>query len=150
MNEVHLLNPGEITVYTDGASRGNPGPAAVAVKIVDEEGQVLRQISRFVGKKTNNEAEYAALIAGLTLASDLTTGRVQCFLDSELAVKQLNEEYQVRSFKLESLWLEVRRLQKRFRHVTFSHVSREDRNMVDVDRQANEVLDQMSQRGLKS
>ena len=144
------MNPGEITVYTDGASRGNPGPAAVAVKIMDGEGRVLRRISRFVGKKTNNEAEYEALIAGLTLASDLTTGRVQCFLDSELAVKQLTGEYQVRSFKLESLWLKVRRLQKRFRHVSFSHVSREDRNMVDVDRQANEILDQMSQRGLKS
>lgn len=144
------LDHGELIIYTDGASRGNPGPAAFAVKILDKKGDVLRRISRTIGKKTNNEAEYEALIAGLTLASDLTNGRLQCFSDSELVVKQLNGEYEVRSAKLESLWLKVRCLQKRFCKVTFSHVSREDRNMSDVDKQANKVLDEMSHEGPKS
>jgi ribonuclease HI len=130
-------------VYTDGASRGNPGPAAVAVKVVDENGCVLKRVSRVLGKRTNNEAEYEALIIALSVAGDFTKGRVHCFLDSELVVKQLDGEYRVRNARLEDLWLRVRSLQKHFQQVTFSHISREDRNIREVDKQANRILDKM-------
>jgi len=133
----------ELQVYSDGASRGNPGPAAVAVKILDEKGVVLKRATKFLGKRTNNEAEYEALIVALKLASDLTEGYVNCFLDSELVVKQLNGEYQVRNPRLERLWLKVRELQQHFQKVTFNHVPRTDKNIAEVDKLANRVLDSM-------
>lgn len=131
----------QLRIYSDGASRGNPGPAAIAVKLVGEDGVVVKRFSKFLGKRTNNEAEYEALIAALKLASDFTEGRVHCFLDSELIVKQLNGEYRVRSLRLEGLWLKVRELQQRFDTVTFSHVSRTDKNIEEVDKLANRILD---------
>jgi ribonuclease HI len=139
-----------LVLYTDGASRGNPGPAALAVKILDENGCVLQRFSKFLGKRTNNEAEYEALIAGLRLAGSFTGGQVQCFSDSELVVKQLNGEYEVRNARLEDLWLKVRDLQKRFREVRFHYVPREDKNVQGVDRQANRILDRTSSQTPKS
>ena len=132
-----------LRIYSDGASRGNPGPAAVAIKIVDENGAVVRRVSKFLGKRTNNEAEYEALIVALKLARDFTEGYVKCFLDSELVVKQLNEEYQVRNPRLESFWLEVRELQQHFQRVSFNHVFRTEKNIEEVDRLANHVLDRV-------
>lgn len=131
----------ELQVYSDGASRGNPGPAAIAVKIVDDNGVVLKRLSKFLGRRTNNEAEYEALILGLELARNFTRGCAHCFLDSELVVKQLNEEYQVRNARLGSLWLKVRKLQRHFNRVSFNHVSRTHKNIEEMDRLANRVLD---------
>lgn len=130
----------QLRTYSDGASRGNPGPAAAAAKIVDENG-VVAKFSKFLGRKTNNQAEYEALIEVLQLARDFTKGYVHCFLDSELVVKQLNGEYQVRNPRLEVLWLKVRELQQHFQSVSFNHISRTDKNMKEVDRLANRVLD---------
>jgi len=131
----------QLKVYSDGASRGNPGPAAAAIKIVNENGVVVKKFSKFLGRKTNNEAEYKALIEALQLARDFTKGYVHCFLDSELVVKQLKGEYQVRNPRLELLWLEVRELQQHFQSVSFIHISRTDKNMKEVDGLANRVLD---------
>ncbi len=128
-------------MYSDGASRGNPGPAAIAVKIVDEDGTVLKVFSKFLGEKTNNEAEYGALIAALELAEGFTKGYVHCILDSELVVKQLNGEYKIKSPRLKSLWLKVRELEQHFQKVAFNHVSRMDKNIEEVDELANHVLD---------
>lgn len=130
-----------VRVYSDGASRGNPGPAAIALRIYDEKGGVVKTVSKFLGRRTNNEAEYEALITALELAHDFTKGAVHCFLDSELVVKQLNGEYQVRNSRLESLWLRIRELQRHFQEVTFAHVSRTDENVKDMDKLANRVLD---------
>ena len=131
----------QLRTYSDGASRGNPGPAAAAAKIVDENGVVAKKFSKFLGRKTNNQAEYEALIEALQLARDFTKGYVHCFLDSELVVKQLNGEYQVRNPRLEVLWLKVRELQQHFQSVSFNHISRTDKNMKEMDRLANRVLD---------
>ncbi len=130
-----------VRVYSDGASRGNPGPSAIAVKIFDENGVMLKKVSKYVGRRTNNEAEYEALVTALKLAHDFTEGVVHCFLDSQLVVKQLNGEYQVRNSRLESLWLKVRELQHHFQEVTFTHVLRTDKNIRDVDKMANRFLD---------
>jgi len=131
----------ELRTYSDGASRGNPGPAAAAIKIVDENGVVVKKFSKFLGRKTNNQAEYEALIEALQLARGFTKGYMHCFLDSELVVKQLNGEYQVRNPRLEVLWLKVRELQQHFQSVHFNHISRTDKNMKEVDGSANRVLD---------
>lgn len=130
-----------LRIYSDGASRGNPGPAAIAVKIVDEDGVVLKKASKFLGQRTNNEAEYEALVVALGLARSLAGGYVDCFLDSELVVRQLHGEYRVRNPRLERLWLEVRELQQHFQKVSFNHVVRTDRNIEEVDRLANSTLD---------
>ncbi len=102
---------------------------------------MLKIFSKFLGEKTNNEAEYGALIVALELAEGFTKGYVHCLLDSELVVKQLNGEYKVKSPKLKSLWLKVRELQQHFQKVTFNHVSRMDKNIEEVDELANHVLD---------
>ncbi len=129
--------------YCDGASRGNPGPAAIACEIVDEKGTVLKRFSKFLGKRTNNEAEYEALLAALELARGLTRGRVDCFLDSELVVRQLRGEYRIRSPRLRSLWLKVREAQQCFQNVSFTHVPRTDKNIEEVDELANSLLNRV-------
>lgn len=131
----------QLWIYSDGASRGNPGPAAVAVKIMDKKGAVVKRFSKFLGRRTNNEAEYEALIIALELARNFTESYVHCFLDSELVVKQLNGEYRVRSLRLEGLWLKIRELQQHFHEVYFNHISRSNKNIEEVDRLANNVLD---------
>jgi ribonuclease HI len=134
----------DLRIYTDGAARGNPGPAAIAGLMVDAKGVVLKTFSKFLGRRTNNESEYEALLVGLSLATRFTRGRVKCFLDSELIVKQLNGEYRVRKPELADLWLRVRKLQDAFQQVTFVHVPRTEENMKEVDKLANRVLDCLS------
>ena len=129
--------------YCDGASRGNPGPAAMAFKILDENGAVVKKSSKFLGKRTNNEAEYEALVAALESASRLTSGRVDCLLDSELVVRQLKGEYRIRSPRLKGLWLKVRETQQCFQNVSFTHVPRTDKNIEEVDELANSVLNRV-------
>ncbi len=134
---------GELThlsVYSDGASRGNPGPAAAGFKIVSEEGFVIKRHAKLLGRRTNNEAEYEALILALESARKLTKGSLNCFLDSDLVVKQLTGEYRVRNSRLERLWERVRNLQQDFVQVTFRYVARTQKDIVEVDKMANHAL----------
>ena len=140
---LHSRGLKKLRVYSDGASRGNPGPAAIAFKIADDRGVVLKMVSKFLGRRTNNQAEYEALIAALRSAHGFTDGDVHCFLDSELVVRQLNGEYQVRNPQLNELWLRVHELRRHFSHVLFTHVARTDGNLAEVDELANEVLDKV-------
>ena len=104
---------------------------------------MLKRVATFLGRRTNNEAEYEALITALGLAQTFTDDRVECFLDSELVVKQLTGEYRVRNPRLETLWVRVRELQDRFREVHFHHIPRTEKNIAEVDKLANRVLDRM-------
>ena len=79
-----------LRVYSDGASRGNPGISAIAFMIMTEDGRLLKKYSKYVGIRTNNQAEYEALISALESASKLTDQEVTCCMDSQLVVKQLN------------------------------------------------------------
>ncbi|MBI5466350.1 MAG: ribonuclease HI family protein, partial [Candidatus Kerfeldbacteria bacterium] len=78
-----------IILYTDGGARGNPGPAAIGVVVENEHKKLIKEFGRYLGQATNNQAEYQALIAGLTEAKSLGAEKVRCYLDSELLVKQL-------------------------------------------------------------
>jgi ribonuclease HI len=131
------------SLYTDGASRGNPGPAGAGVLLLDEKGRPILELNRFLGKATNNEAEYQALIAGLEAAEKLGVSRLQIFLDSELVVKQLQGEYRVRNPRLQPLFDEVASRLQRFSRYAIMYVPR-DRNQA-ADRLANEAVD----RGLR-
>ncbi len=135
-----------LRVYSDGASRGNPGISAIAFVIMTEDGRLLKRYSRYVGIRTNNQAEYQALISALESASTFTDGEVTCYVDSELVVKQLVGEYQVRSPKLKTLWLEVQGLKRDFQIIDFRKVSRTDRYIEQVDRLANQALDRVRSR----
>jgi len=130
-----------LRVYSDGASRGNPGPSAIAFIIVGEDEKILKRYSEYVGVRTNNQAEYDALISALEFASTLPSEEIVCHMDSELVVKQLNGEYRVRSSKLEILWSKVNELKQKFRKISFIRVPRTDTYIEVVDRLANQALD---------
>ncbi len=113
-----------LVVYSDGASRGNPGPAGIGAVLLDEQGQVVAEISEGIGLGTNNEAEYAALTRALEAARSLGAKRVQVYTDSELMAKQLNGEYAVRSERLQALAAKVQRLRRGFESCVITHVTR--------------------------
>jgi len=132
-----------LKVYSDGASRGNPGISAIAFMIMTKDGRLLKRYSKYVGIRTNNQAEYEALISALESASELTDQEVACYMDSRLVVKHLNGEYQVRNSKLKTLWLKVQELEQKFHRITFKSVPRTDPHIKHVDRLANQALDRV-------
>ena len=119
-----------IKVFTDGGSRNNPGPAGIGIVIQDLTGTVLETKNEYIGEKTNNEAEYLALIQGLKLA--LKYGKkALVFLDSELVVRQLNGQYKVKNAGLKPLFDEVQVLKMGFTNLSFKHIIREKNRLAD-------------------
>ncbi len=125
-------------MFSDGGARGNPGPAGIGVVITTPEGETI-EISQYIGKATNNQAEYRALLEGVRELVKRKAVNVQCFLDSELLVKQLNREYRVKDGELGKLFLEVLKLTGHFSSITFTHVRRESNK--EADRLVNRALD---------
>lgn len=127
----------KLIIYTDGACRGNPGPAGIGVVICNESGEIVKEYKDFIGNATNNIAEYRALIKALELASDFSVTRLECFSDSELMVRQLNGVYRVKDEKLHKLFLLVREKERGFKGVTYSHLPREKGLIKRADKLAN-------------
>jgi len=125
-------------IYTDGASRGNPGPAAIGAIIKDGSAGPVVTISRRIGRATNNQAEYRAVIAALELALEHSARQVLLYSDSELIVKQLKGCYRVKNEDLKPLHQQVGRLIARLDSFHIYHVSR-NRNR-EADRLANAAL----------
>jgi len=132
----------EISMFTDGGSRGNPGPAAIGVIIKDHKKETIHKIGKYIGVGTNNDAEYKALIEGLSFLSDLKHSQVDCYLDSELVVKQLNGLYKVKNQNIKEYWNKIKILEKNFKHITYQHINRE-KNW-EADELVNQVLDSAS------
>ncbi len=128
----------EVVVYTDGASRGNPGPSAVAAVAYLPSGEMLTTSAKKIGKATNNVAEYLAVIQGLKLARALKAARVEVRLDSELVAKQISGEYRMKSPLLRPLLTRIRRLCRYFKSCKFKKIPREDNH--EADRIASAVL----------
>ncbi|GBD23228.1 14.7 kDa ribonuclease H-like protein [bacterium HR29] len=122
----------KLVVYADGASRGNPGPAAIGVSVVDSEGRELASLSRQLGVATNNQAEYTAAIEGVRLAARLGAQSVELRVDSELLARQLEGRYRVKDAKLRPLYDELMRELGRFREWRVSHVRREENRRADA------------------
>lgn len=135
------MNDGALTVvaYSDGASRGNPGPASFGAVVYDEAGADLRHISQALGLATNNQAEYRGAIAALEAALDLGASAVELRMDSELIVRQLEGRYKVRNPKLRPLYEQLLELRGRFQRFAVRHVPRGENRV--ADRLANEALD---------
>ena len=135
-------NSRDFFVYTDGASRGNPGEAGAGAVILDKEGNIIGQLKKYLGKNTNNVAEYRALILGLREVLKLKGTRVHIFSDSELMVKQLNGAYKVKNKGLIVLYNEVNDMLKKFVWYDIKYIER-DKNR-HADRLANEAIDERS------
>jgi ribonuclease HI len=133
------LSGSRYRVWTDGASRGNPGPAAIGVSIQDEEGVEVASASETLGKATNNEAEYRALIKALDLLADLGAEEAEIRLDSELVVRQLTGVYRVRNPRMQDLVDAVKTRLTGFTKIRFRHIPREQNHRADA--LANQALD---------
>jgi len=130
-----------LVAHVDGGARGNPGPAAWGVVVVDASGAILERHAGSLGRATNNVAEYRALIEGLRLAASHEVRDVEIRGDSELIVKQMLGQYKVRHADLIPLHREAAALAHRFERCRIVHVPRE-RNK-DADRLVNRVLDRL-------
>ncbi|NCF75446.1 MAG: reverse transcriptase-like protein [Xanthomonadaceae bacterium] len=136
----------KVVIYTDGAARGNPGPAGIGIVIKNINDD--RNYCEYIGKTTNNEAEYRALIFGLKKAKSLLNKKkskqteVECFLDSELVVKQLNHQYKIENENMQKFFLIVWNLILDFKSVIFSHIPREQNK--EADKLANQGIDNKS------
>lgn len=128
-----------VLVHTDGAARGNPGPAGAGAIVTTADGEVLAEVAEGLGETTNNVAEYTAAIRGLEAAAALGAREVVLRTDSQLLVHQLSGRYRVRATHLQPLHQRVRALAAGFDRVRFEHVPRE-RN-VEADRLANAGVD---------
>lgn len=138
----------KIIMYTDGGSRNNPGPAAIGVYIETLD----KKYGECIGVKTNNEAEYAAVIFGLKKIKSLVgktkvqNAEVECRLDSELVVKQLNHEYKLKEKHIQDFFIEIWNLMLDFKLVEFYYIPREKNKI--ADKLVNEALDTEVKQGL--
>lgn len=132
--------PPEATLFADGGSRGNPGPAASGAIILDPAGNVMEEVGLFLGRATNNVAEWTALCIGLERAKERGIRRLAVRLDSELVVKQMRGEYRVKHADLQPLHQRAKALLRAFEHVDIAHVRRKENAL--ADRLVNDVLDQ--------
>jgi len=122
----------KLILHSDGGARGNPGPAGIGAVLTTATGEVIAEISRYIGKTTNNQAEYRALLAGLEKAKDLQVKDVVCYLDSELIVKQLKGEYKVKNADLKPLVASIHDLVTYFKEISFTHVPRAQNKHADA------------------
>jgi ribonuclease HI len=129
----------KITIYTDGAARGNPGPAAIGVVLKDAAGNTVATISRTLGVKTNNQAEYTAVIAGVEKAISLGAKQVVLKSDSELVVRQLMGVYKVKNADLKEMYQKVVALTGRLEKFSALNIPREQNKAADA--LCNKALD---------
>lgn len=134
----------KLICYTDGGSRGNPGPAGIGISIQDTSGTVLKEVSEFLGNGTNNMAEYHAVMVALEamqkmLGKKSKETEVEVRMDSELVQKQLSGQYQIKEPGLIPQFIAIHNLRvAHFPHITFVHIPREKNK--DADRLANEAM----------
>ena len=140
MSKVPIKKDEILKVYTDGAARGNPGPAAYAFLFVHHD-TIVHKGSGFIGSATNNTAEYKAIINALRAAKKLQIGHLQIFSDSNLAVQQINGKWKINYPHLSELCIKVHQLCEKFEKVEFHHVSRNNRYLQKCDELCNSQLD---------
>jgi len=127
-------------LYTDGAARGNPGPAGAGAVIISPDGHIVAKVGKFLGESTNNVAEYMGLILGLKRAKAMGIKELEVLADSELLVKQLSGEYAVKAEHLRPLHDEAQGLIKGFQWLQVRHIPREDNAQADA--MSNRAIDE--------
>jgi len=136
-----------LNIYADGASWGNPGPAAIGAVIKDEQQKVLAQVSRFIGETTNNQAEYQAVIAALKEAARFKADLATLYVDSELVAKQLTGSYKVKNLFIFPLHKEALQLCKKFTRLSIVQVGHEGNS--EAHNLAKEALKKVSSKTLR-
>jgi ribonuclease HI len=139
LTEQPSASPARIVAHIDGGARGNPGPAAYGVLLEDENGQVIARLNRYLGRQTNNFAEYSALIAALEYTLQHSFRALQVFSDSELLVRQIKGIYKVRNPGLQALYERARTLIHQLEWFRIAHIPREQNR--EADRLANSAMD---------
>lgn len=129
----------DLVLYSDGGSRGNPGPSASGYVLMDSNGTIVVKKGVYLGHGTNNRAEYMSLKFGLEKARELGAKRVHAYMDSQLVVKQMQGAYKIKNKGLIPIYLEIRGLVGQFEGVTFTHVPRELNKLADAE--VNKALD---------
>ncbi|TXT53621.1 MAG: Ribonuclease HI [Promethearchaeota archaeon] len=129
-----------ILIYTDGAARGNPGPAAAAYLII-KDNKIITSNSSYLGKKTNNSAEYEAIINALQAAIEYSNEKIVVHSDSQLVIRQLNGEYKVRQKHLQNYFNKVKELIDTLGIVKFTHLRRTNKYIQKCDHLCNDILD---------
>jgi len=128
----------KLVIHTDGVSKGNPGQASIGIIIRDEKGGMVASISQSIGRATNNQAEYRAIIAALEEALPLNADEIELNSDSELVVKQVKGQYRVRKETLRPLYQQVKQLQGNLKGFKIKHVPRQQNR--EADKLANAAL----------
>jgi ribonuclease HI len=131
----------DLRIFVDGASRGNPGPAAYAFIFIDKNTKVYEK-SEFIGKATNNLAEYTGILSSLQEAQKITTGNVKLYSDSQLAVRQLNKEYKINASHLSKIAENIFNLIGKFEQLAFIHAPRDNKYIQICDKLCNKRLDE--------
>ncbi len=131
----------KLFIYTDGGSRGNPGPAALGVVIKDESEKIVAAYGESLGTQTNNFAEYSAVISGLKKAHELGATEIECISDSKLVVEQLNTNWKVKEKTLQGLFVKAWNELQKFKSYKIAHVLREYNQ--EADAEVNKVLDEL-------
>ncbi len=126
-------------VFADGGSRGNPGPSGAGALVKETDGDILAEVTRFLGTNTNNYAEYTSLIIGLEKALELGVNEVEVRMDSELIVKQMLGQYRVKNQNLKPLYETAKGLAGRFSQFRIIHIERALNK--EADRLANQAMD---------
>lgn len=129
----------KLKIFTDGGARGNPGPAACGAIIKDEYDRVIGKFSKYLGGRTNNQAEYEGVLLALTEARKFGQVEIAFYLDSLLVVNQLKGSYKVKEPELQKLFVKIWNLSQKFKKITYTHVPRAMNAM--ADRLVNEELD---------
>lgn len=138
------MKPEKIIVYTDGGARGNPGPAAIGV-IIERDGKIIGKYGESIGERTNNEAEYEAVIFALKKLKHLFGKRktqdldIEMRMDSELVVRQLSGKYKITEERFYPLFMKIWNLRLDFGNISFIEIPREKNK--EADRLLNEELD---------
>lgn len=133
-----MKNWSKVILYTDGASRGNPGKAGIAYILCTPDGKIIKKESKFIGTATNNVAEYIALIYGMQEALGMGVKEITCCSDSELLIHQLNGRYRVKSSVLSLFYNQIKHLQSLFNKVRFCYIPRT--NNIEADRLAKQAV----------
>lgn len=145
-------NSVDVIAYTDGGSRGNPGPAALGVVICDPNGVIIKEYGERLGVRTNNEAEYEAVLFALRKIKQLygkekvKNMKIEVRMDSELVCKQLTNIYKIENEKIFHIYIAIHNLTLDFGSIAWKHIPREQNK--DADRMVNEALDRASQETL--
>ncbi|HYE59595.1 MAG TPA: ribonuclease HI family protein [Candidatus Kapabacteria bacterium] len=129
----------KVTLYSDGGARNNPGPAALGVVIKDVNGQTLAAYGEYLGKQTNNFAEYSAIISGLKKARELGADEIECIADSKLVVEQLNGRWKVKEPTIQKLFVQAWNELSTFKKVKITHTLRAGNT--EADAEVNKILD---------